>query len=365
MMNQTSGLEKQVRTLRKRSLFTLFLTWLALFFTVVGIAAGYKNFLRVHDKAKEATLDAKVARDLLPELARKDAIQEWQHQVRQQLTLNSEQSARELAELKKVSNTSTYVADTLNEQVRQLTIQQEVLKSPQTQTNHWKAEEARYLLRTAQRKIQLDQDPGGAAKALHLADQVLIDIGLQVFLPVRQTLAKDIALLKRFKRPNQTALISRIDRLVSELKENMLSVETDVAETQEDLDGRNSLLERVKASINEVVVIRRYDQALAKRISGDAQSIRFELLRLKLENLKRLGLHQQVDAYQLQLDKIHKILQQEQPSSLTAELQAQLKSLADLVNKQSLPDLKSPVVMDIVLSGVEETEATEAAGTAQ
>lgn len=354
MMNQTSGLEKQVRTLRKRSLFTLFLTWLALFFTVVGIAAGYKNFLRVHDKAKEATFDAKVARNLLPELARKDSIQDWQQQVRQQLKVNSEQSARELAELKKVSNTSAYVADTLNEQVRQLTIQQEVLKSPQKQANNWKAEEARYLLRTALRKIQLDQDSVGAGKALQLADEILVDLGSQVFLPVRQALAKEVALLKRYSRPNQTELVSSIDQFASRLKTSMFSAKVSVTEAASN-EGRNSLLERVKASINEVVVIRRYDQALAKRISGDAQSVRFELLRLKLENLKRLGLHQQVEAYQLQLAKIHEILQQEQESSFTGELQAQLKSLADLVSKQDLPELKSPTVMDIVLSSVEAT----------
>lgn len=360
MVDHTSGVEKQIRTLRKRSLFTLFLTWLALFFTVIGIAAGYKNFLRVHDKAKEAGLDAKVARNILPELARKDVIQDWQEQVREQLKVSSEQNALELAELKKVSNTSAYVADTLNEQVRQLTIQQETLKSPQKQANQWKAEEARYLLRTALRKIQLDQDPLAAQKALLLADEVLVDLGSSAYLPVRQALATDVALLKRVAMPNQTELVRLIDELESALKTEMLpesAANTDSLDQAEIADGRNSLLERVQASISEVVVIRQYDQALAKRISGDAQTVRFELLRLKLESLKLLGLQSRVDAYQLQLKQIREIVKQEQAASLTEDLQARFDALSGLVHKPKLPKLQAPDVLNLVLSNVQPEEA--------
>ena len=360
MVNHTSGVEKQIRTLRKRSLFTLFLTWLALFFTVIGIAAGYKNFLRVHDKAKEASLDAKVAKNLLPELARKDVVQDWQQQVRNQLKVSSEQNARELTELKAVSNTSAYVADTLNEQVRQLTIQQEIIKTPQKQANQWKAEEARYLLRIAMRKIQLDHDPEGAQTALLLADEVLVDLGSPAYIPVRQALATDLALLKRVNLPNQSELVRLIDKLASSLKEAMLAESTAISESAEALesaDGRNSLLERVQASISEVVVIKKYDQALAKRISGDAQAVRFELLRLKLESLKLLGLQSRVEAYQLQLQQIREVLQQEQMSLFDEDLQARFDRLTKLVSKPDLPELQSPDVLNLILSNAHPAEA--------
>ena len=359
MANHSSGMEKQIRTLRKRSLFTLFLTWLALFFTVVGIAAGYKNFLRVHDKAKAAGLDAKVARDLLPELARKDVIQDWQEQVRQQLKVSSAQNALELAELKNVSNTSAYVADTLNEQVRQLTIQQEIVKAPQRQANQWKAEEARFLLRTALRKIQLDEDPAAAQKALLLADAVLVDLGSPAYLPVRQALATDIAILERAETPNPSELVRQIDELAANLKTSMTSApiaSDDSLEALASAGGRNSLLERVQASISEVVVIKKYDQALAKRISGDAQAVRFELLRLKLESLKLLGLQQRVDAFQLQLQQIRELIKQEQAPLLTADLEAKLDLLAGLVQSPQLPKLQSPDVLNLVLSNPQPTE---------
>lgn len=362
MAIQGSGMEKQIRTLRKRSLFTLFLTWLALFFTVVGIAAGYKNFLRVQDKAREAGLNAKVARDILPELARKDVIQEWQAQVRDQLKSSSEQNARELSQLKEVSNTSAYVADTLNEQVRQLTIQQEILKTPQKQTNQWKSEEARYLLKTAQRKLQLDEDPIAAQKALVLADEILIELGSEAYLPVRQALATDIALLKRVETYNPAQLVKQIDSLALSLKRAMSrgsAVVDPSTESDADAGGRNSLFQRVQASISEVVVIKQYDQDLAKRISGDAQSVRYELLRLKLENLKHLGLQNQVEAYQLQLQQIQSLIETEQISLVDRDLSVDVDALTNLLQRPDLPELQSPDVMDLVLSNVHPAEASK------
>lgn len=359
MMDHTSGMEKQIRTLKKRSLFTLFLTWLALFFTVIGIAAGYKNFLRVHDKAKQASFDAKVSRDILPELARKDSIQEWQEQVREQLRSSQQQNAQELKALKEVSNTSAYVADTLSQQVQQLTLQQEILKSPHKQANLWKAEEVRFLLRTALRKVQLDKDVVGAEKALTFADQVLIDIGLSMFLPVRQAIADDVASLKNRSMPDSSQLVNAIDQLSEELKALMI-LESPVAAKSQGLldvpDGRNSLLQRVQASISEVVVIKQYDQALAKRIKGDVKSIRFELLRLKMENLKQLALTEQADAFWLQLQTIHEILQFEHSEIYSEDLALKLDALESLMTVPELPILRSPALLDQTLADASDVE---------
>ncbi|PID46297.1 MAG: hypothetical protein CSB47_05060 [Proteobacteria bacterium] len=354
MVDHSSMTEKRIRVLNKRSIFTLFLTWLALFFTVVGIAAGYKNFLRVHDQAKQATRDAKIAKDLLSELARKDVIQTWQQQVREQLEASRQRNARELAELKAVSNTSSYIASTLDEQVRQLTLQQEITQSPQKQANQWKAEEVRYLLRVASHKIQLDEDPRGAEKALLLADQLLLDVGLLAFLPVREAIAQDIAALRQVTPDNDTDLISHIDELAIALKSLMPAPpevrDTAPSDASDNTEGRNSLLAQVRESISDVVVIQKYDQTLAKRINGDTQAVRFELLRLKLENLKLLALQGQEAAYTAQLRQIRSLIETAWPEAYRQGLADKWVVLERFRVAGELPKLKSPAMMDTVLS---------------
>ena len=124
MMNNNSSLEKQLRTLRKRSTFTLFLTWMALFFTVVGIAAGYKNFLRVHDKAKVAQESALSIASLAPSYALRESVESWQQEVTSKLTTSSAQAAAELDELKAVRESNLFITEALNKQVEQMTLQQ-------------------------------------------------------------------------------------------------------------------------------------------------------------------------------------------------------------------------------------------------
>jgi len=353
MIDHTSELEKQVKTLRKRSLFTLFLTWLALFFTVVGIAAGYKNFLRVHDKANEARTDAKAVQHLLPKLVQKDTVEAWQKDVTQQLQSSRAQSAAELKALKGVSETSSYVANTLNQQVQQLTLQQQIIQTPQRQARQWQIHEVRYLLSIATRKLQLDLDVEGAKQALKLADQLLIEIALVELLPVRQQVAKDIAALQDYVLPDTQRLVSHIDQLIVVLKPLMLSKATSpegLASGEELLDGRNSMLSRVQERLSEAIVVRPYDQALAKQMSGDIQSVRYALLRLKLESLKLLALRQQRDAYRVQLTQIRHILQQEQPQLMTDSLVTWLNELDRFMMVPDQPKLRALKKLDETLS---------------
>ena len=358
MIEHSAGVEKQLKILRKRSVFTLFLTWLALFFTVIGIAAGYKNFLRVHDRATQAKADATLAKDMLPLLARKDDVEGWQREVRQQLKTSSMQYANELEELRVVKDSTAQVANALNDQVEALTIQQHIVNSPSLKTQQWQLNEVRYLLRMASRKLSMERDALSAKQALMQADELLVDLAPPDLLPIRAQLSRDIAVLNSFQPFDFASFNNRIDRLMQDLKPAPVTIATGTADAlpllaSSDKDG--SLLNRMKSSINEAIVVRPYDEALAKQINGDAEDVRYQLLRLKLESLNLLALRGEQAAYQQQLTQIRALLTQEQ----TGVSPAVVDSLAELERvklRPQLPVLLAAKQFDGLLANLDEVQ---------
>jgi len=366
MIDHTSDLEKQVRTLRKRSIFTLFLTWLALFFTVIGIAAGYKNFLRVHDKAREARDDAKVAVALIPQMASKASIENWQREIRLQLASNLAQSSNELLELKSLKASNDYIEATLQQQVEQLTRQQQLLKPDgNSESGHpksyWEVAEVRYLLKIASRHLTLNQDAKTAIVALKAADEALIGLGLPYLLPIRGLIAKDIANLQAYQAVELSEVIFAIDDLASKLqakvnqdqlgKDNELAIDqSEVSDTP--VDEPDSILQRMKARLDETVVIKRYDDKLAKKIKGDTQSIRYELIRLKLESLKLLALKSQQSAYQAQLNQLRQLLNREHSQLMNYNTSAAINRLEAMQLTPKLPNLLAAPLLDELLLSI-------------
>lgn len=358
MIEHSAGIEKQLKTLRKRSVFTLFLTWIALFFTVIGIAAGYKNFLRVHDRATQAKADAEIAKTLLPQLARKDEVEGWQREVRQQLKTSSLQYANELEELRVVKDSTAQVADALNDQVKALTIQQHIVNSPSLKTQRWQLNEVRYLLRMASLKLTLERDVLSARQALMEADLLLVELAYPDLLPIRAQISRDIAVLKNYQPLDFTAFNSRIDRLMQDLKPVPVVSAATTGEVTPLLDneGRNdSLLDRVKDSINEAIVVRPYDEALAQQISGDATEVRYQLLRLRLESLNLLALRGEQAAYQQQLNQIRALLTQEQ-TGVSPAITDRLAELERVNLRPQLPALLAAKQFDELLATLDEAQ---------
>jgi len=355
MMTNNASLERQLRTLRKRSTFTLFLTWLALFFTVVGIAAGYKNFLRVHDKAKAAQQTALQFSTVAPTLASKESVELWKQDISEKLAETSEQSATELAELKAVKESNTYISEALAKQVQQITLQQNTHQQVAAPSQDWKVNDARYLLQVASRKLVLDHDITAATHALRLADQALSDAAMPSLLSVRTQIAKDIVSLNNHKPVMLESLVMEVDTLAKLLKPQKVISKPDIA-VQTFLDvseqeGRNSMLNRMKESINKAVVIRTYDENLAKKISGDTEAVSYALLQLRLEGLKLLALKQQQAAYDQQLIQVV-----EQLESDSSQLLAQpvMQSLDVLRSFKLITD--APKILSIELLSAALTE---------
>lgn len=366
MIDQTTGMERQLRTLRKRSIFTLFLTWLALFFTVIGIAAGYKNFLRVHDNAKKARDDAKVAMALVPQMASKSSIENWQREIRSQLISSQTQSTKELSELKQLKSSTTYIETALKQQVEQLTRQQQLIKTGKPQVaskpeHYWQVSEIRYLLKIASRHLTINQDSETAITALKAADAELIALGVTGLLPIRNLIAKDIASLEAYQAIDLTKVIAAIDTLGETLKPKVSqdrSLESDDESKAPDaaanqVNDADSVLNRMKARLNEAVVIKRYDNKLAKTIKGDTQQVRYELIRLKLETLKLLALKSQYDIYQTQLQQLSQLLKIEHADLVDYTALVALTKLQMIELEPKVPTLLAGKLLDeLLVAGV-------------
>ena len=363
MIDHTTGLERQVRTLRKRSMFTLFLTWLALFFTIIGIAAGYKNFLRVHDKANAARDDAMAVMTLMPQMASKSSIENWQREIRSQLVSNQVQASQEFGELKSLKESNQYLESALKKQIEQLTHTQHGLSNNVSNRGDarktWQVAEIRYLLKIASRQMVLNQDAETAIKALKAADQELIVLGEPDLLPIRDLIVTDIANLQEYKAADLSVVVQAIDDLSKQLKpeiklEKQITrdpkavAESDPTGGSDEKDG--SILKRMQAKIDEAVVIKRYDDDLAKTIKGDTQQVRYELTRLKLESLKLLALKSQHNAYHTQLKHIAELLNEEHIGHLSDSVEAALARLESIDIKAKVPNLLAVKLLDELLA---------------
>jgi len=60
---------KLLKKINRRTRFTQFLAWLALFFTAIGIAAGSKHWFRIDDKTKLALKQIQEIKEEIPNFA--------------------------------------------------------------------------------------------------------------------------------------------------------------------------------------------------------------------------------------------------------------------------------------------------------
>ncbi len=77
----------------------------------------------------------------------------------------------------------------------------------------WVLAEVEYLLGMAQRRLHLARDTAAAAGALEAADGRLADLADPTLLPVRETLASEIAALRTYHRPDVDGLALRLKGL--------------------------------------------------------------------------------------------------------------------------------------------------------
>lgn len=353
--------QKLLKKINQRSRFTQFLAWLALFFTVVGIAAGYKNWLRIHDKAKAGLVAIEEIRQELPNFAKKDRVALLEKDINDNLKDSTAHLDSAMHELRNIQDSTQHIAETVYVQVEALTKQQEAVVKIQTPSiKDWSLGEVHYLLQTAVQRFNLKQDKSGAIAAFKLADTLLVEQGSLELLPVRKQISKDIAAVSQYDIADVNVLSEKLDALLTQLKpvsppvekksEKVELIPTKIVNrelaTSDNLEeaiikkpAKESLVSRFKNTINNAVVIRKFEKPMQVEMDIEAKERLYQLLSLRLETLRMMLLQGDDSNYHQQIQRIKTLIKNYYSKEKNTTYQKQLNFLNKANLSPALPDV--------------------------
>ena len=289
---------KLIRKINRRTRFTQFLAWLALFFTAVGIAAGYKNWLRIHDKAKLALRQVAEIQKEIPNFALQEKLAILEKELNDNFKENKAHLDEAMVELRTIQDSTQYIADSVYIQAEKLTQQQPSIQIQTPTLKDWSLGEVHFLLQTAVQQFELKRDKASAIISFKLADNLLLERGELELLPVRKQISKDIATVNQYAVVDVSDLSQKIDDLLDKLKPAIevvqsKSVSVELLPTNANSENTNkagnidsktkeTLVNRVKKTINDAVIIRKLDKPLQEDLDLDSNAYtNFSLYALK------------------------------------------------------------------------------------
>ena len=328
--------------LKRRSRFALFIAWIALFLTMVGIAAGYKNWMQINDRAKEATRGVMSLKEKSSQFAEKSSVIAFNEKLLSELDQGEKALAQSVESLNNVKKVSQHAIETVEKQAELLTLAQEktqtTLPSPSVK---WRVAELKFLLQVANQRLQLSKDKPAALKLLRTAEDTLIKMGSPKYLPVRKKLTEEIVTLENFLMPNVAAISQRIVDLMDVVEAMPVANEIKqsdkiqlFAETTDD-----GFLSKIANSINGSIVIHKFDESVQKTLGVDEKEKLQNLLHLRLETLRLMVLQDLDRGYHQQLKLIKQTLEKYYPEMINDSLQQHFQALEKVKLSVSPPDI--------------------------
>lgn len=328
----------------KRHWFTLFIAWMALIFTALGIMAGYKNWLRIYDKTKENKSNIVAIQGQLSNVPSNEKLGTIRAELLEKTETVKAQSSKALTQTQKYAQQSQHYAETIDAQVAEMTQMQARLQlsARPTTSKDWILSETEFLIRMANRKLHLDKDKQSALTALRSADENLARLGSPHFLPVRQQITKDITALEQYKEPKIAELSQKITALMIKLEplpannreiSSGEKVELDFSQQASGKDQAkdHSLWSELKGQAEEAfkqaVVIRKHNKPIESDLDADSRLQLYNLLQLRLETLRLMALQGLDEEYHQQVKLIQQTLTQYYPQERAKPL---LDTIAEL-----------------------------------
>lgn len=163
---------------------------------------------------------------------------------------------------------------------QQTQLEERVSIIAQRNPNHWRAEEAKYLVRLAGQKLWLEKDPSTATSLLKAADERIKSMRDPSLMPLRKALSKDIAAVASVKNTDISGTVLTLDTIIDNLDKLPLNrAEThfsaeELADNQvsESLDDwQSNLAKSWQALIDDFVIIRKRTTDAAPLLEPDQQ----------------------------------------------------------------------------------------------
>ncbi|HFC92718.1 MAG TPA: hypothetical protein ENJ51_07885 [Leucothrix mucor] len=336
--------------LQSRSRFTLFIAWLALFLTAVGIAAGYKNWMQINDRAKQAAVGVSELKQRAETFAKKSSVVAFNTQLLTDLEKKSKQLDHSVQTLNRVNKLTQHAIKTVEQQAVLLTQQQEQSQALASAPSYaWRLAELHFLLQIANQRLQLHKDKDGALQALRSAETTLLKLGSKKYLPVRKKLAEEIISVEIFLIPNISAISQRIAELLEVI--NAMPVEAEIAKLQkitllpEVSEEESGFISRLVSGINNAVVIQKFDPSVRKIIGIDEKEKLKNLLQLRFETLRLMVLQGLDYDYHQQLKLIQQMLEKYYPDIIKGSLEQQLDELSKVKLSPPPPDISGSLTL--------------------
>lgn len=351
--------------------FALFIAFLALFFTAAGIAAGYKHWQRMSDRAKNNAREIAALEEVVASKTDTQAVAAMFEEMSSTQAAQQEGIDDKLAKMNQMYRQTEQFSNTVMSQVKQITELQGSLQNavaPDT-PKAWHLAEVSFLLKLASRQLLLSGNREAASSALREADQILSEAGSVSYLPVRQQIAADLTAIEAVEMADIATLSQQITALIKQLKprldadfttgvaaENAESTtDGSTAEPQQSEQDSAAVDESVKANdaasawqdykakaaniLRDAVIIRQMDEPLAAELSFEAREQAYQLLQLRLEALRLMALQRDDAAYQQQLTLIRTNISNYYPAEQAADIVQTLEQLAALKLNPELPDI--------------------------
>ncbi|OQX13088.1 MAG: hypothetical protein BWK73_13070 [Thiothrix lacustris] len=354
-MGSDTAVDHSVAASRSASArFAAFMSILALSFTVIGIAAGYKHWQRMNDKVREAAAEIANVREQLNTVPTSDALNTLRQDLEAKTAKSLSTNEQALQEMARLQHQTRQFADTVASQVEQVTFLQAKMQQSATPASaaEWQIAEVEFLLKLASRQLHLAHDVRTAITALKEADVLLAKVGSVNYLPVRQQIARDMSSLEAVPVPDIVGVSQRINAMMLGLKPLPALIATPVTEeatpaaedAQSAVEG-NSLWadykRKVLETLNDAVVIRQHDKPLQMQLDADARLHLFQLLQLRLENLRLLVLQGDATGFVAQLDLLRETLRGYYPPDQAKPLLAELDDIGKVELQPVIPDISS------------------------
>ncbi len=342
---------KLLKKINRRTRFTQFLAWLALFFTAIGIAAGSKHWFRIDDKTKLALHQIQELKQQLPNFALQEKLSVLEKELNDNFKTNKAHLDKAMTELRTIQDSTQYIADSVYVQAEELTKQQPDVKIQTPTLKDWSLGEVHFLLQTAVQQFELKKDKESSLISFKLADNLLLERGDLDLLPVRKKISEDIAAVNQYAAVDVTALSQKIDSMLTSLKPviaktepNSKNVEllptkdeTDGQDNNNNSDKKDTLVNRVKKTINDAVIIRKLDKPLQEDLDIDAKERLYQLFSLRFETLKIMLLQGDNENYQKQLERIKALVNNYYTDEKKETYLEQIKELSKINLSPTLP----------------------------
>ena len=337
------------------SRFAVFLAALALFFTLIGIGAGYRHWQRMNIKLTATQMIVQKQQQQLTQVPTHTKIQLLESELEKSLATQQQLMNEHLQAIQTLEQQTRQFANTVAKQTEQITRIQGQLQHSIKPSNpqEWQTAEVQFLLKLASREWKIAQNKIAALAALKEADQVLVNLSIVEYLPTRQQIARDIGVLESYQGLDAQFITDQIEHLRQKLtppKPLTVALEAQLKpeNTQHSLSWWQRYANEATMLFSQSFTIRQTDQQLPMILEAESSQQLYQLALVRLETLQLLLLQGNSVAIQNQFQLLLDTFKHHYPTQQAEDFIKPLQTLQQLTATSQRPELKSLQVFNNV-----------------